>query len=368
MKHINRIIALFISTFLITPASLAYVSGKKPTNETHVYCPSQITCSEASNLKSCKFDGVDPIYWDHMWVNDKADVIAGAYKFRHASSTYHSNSGTGVICSYKNSSSGEKNIALYAEYQTNLEAAYSSTTSWILKYYPSLTTADCRADTPTLCPLHEQSSFAIINNKILWHVFPSINGNQINTLIVRYEDALAKCQSEKLCKVDIMAIESGKDPRTYIEIGSVTVDMDNKLKITQIYSYKSSGYKIKQIDPFNSIEVKKTDTEPSIISIRINNYISSEILASTNDIPMIDKPIAAGNHNSIFSDRALASCRSSKECKIDFKTLQGAYLGSMIVDIENKMKILQIIQTHPAEISIRQAFPNVVEIIYPNKI
>lgn len=372
MKVINYIIVLFISTFLIIHSSFAYVSGKKSVNETYVYCPSQIVCSEAENLKSCKYDGVNPIYWDHMWVNDKTDVIVGTYKFRLASSTYHSNSGTGVICSYKNDSSGGKNIALYAEYQTNLEAAYSGTTPWILKYYPDLTTADCRADTPLSCPLHEQSSFAIINNNVLWLVFPAINGSPIYGVgyaksVVRYEDALTKCQSERLCTIDIMAVESNKELGSHIKIGSVTVDMDDRLKIKEITSYKSSGYEIRKFDHFNSVEVKKTDDKPSVISIKINNNINSEILASTNNSPLTDKPIATKNHDNIFADRALTSCQSSKECKIDFKTLQGAYLGSMIIDIENKMKILQIIEAHPAEILIRQIPTNEVEITYSNK-
>ena len=366
--YLNKIILLAL---LANSAAFAYVSGKTPVNEKLVYCPEQLVCSEAGKMNSCKFD---QNYWDHLYVNGETEVIAGEYKFRGVFSTVHSNSGTGVICSYKNDSSGIKYISLYEKHQNNLEAYNSSVTSWVLNNRPGLGAADCFADSPQACPLHERSAFVIINDKAVWNVFPYVNGSPIYDFeqrgksIVRYEDALTKCESEKFCKVDIMALASGRDITSYFKIGSIVVDMDNKLKIIRIDSLKSSGYEIRKIEPYNTIEIKKIELNPSnnLLGLQIVNKINSDIVLSVNYTSLLDKFITASSQVDIFVDRVQQVCVDNNECKVDVKLVSGgsATIGSIIIDTQDNMKIVRVESTHPSEIIINMIDAKKVEVRY----
>jgi hypothetical protein len=354
---------LAISTILLSSTSFSYVSGKMPQTPSLIYCPSQINCTEAKNPNSCTYDKTYEEYWWHIGGSGTGEdpPVAGTYNLANVAAGYHwAQPGTAVMCIYENHDSGVSNvIALYAKFESNLEAYYDKNTKWEINIepYPSY----CRTNQPQSCPLIEQSALEIFNGYAKEGLLAFANNIQIvDTPIqptfgkVIYDNALTGCGSSNECTIDITTVNR-------VKLASILVDMDNRMKILKISAVQSSGAEIAQISPFNTIEIKKSDSPPTVPSIELYNYIHSGIIATG-----LATPIAEQSHDKIFYDRLISYCNNSKECTIDIKTAKGGVIGSLIVDMENQMNILNVNSLRPSEIVINRIDNNKIEIRYPN--
>lgn len=366
MKNLLCFFATLIS--LSSPVAFANTLGKTASNETLVYCPPQIVCTEAKNPSSCKYDSTYARYWDHIGGSGTGDDphVAGTYVLRNIVAGYHWPSDAGrAVCIYSTTYTGkEESIALYAKSESNIEAKYDkATTKWDASQpYPNL--LSCSTNLPTYCPLREAPSIAIRQDQsIKEQLYVMINGVRISNLPIsnsniRYEDALPGCSSSSQCKIDLATEE-------YMIIGSIIVDMSN-MKLLKIIPTPTSLFNIKQVDSFNTIKVTRSDPPPVIYSISVHNYINSDVTALTNNKPLIKGSISTGKYDSVFSDRAMASCQEVKKCKIDLKTSKGGMLGYVVVDVENKMNILEVNSFQPSQIVITNIDTNKIEIKYYN--
>jgi hypothetical protein len=99
-----------------------------------------------------------------------------------------------------------------------------------------------------------------------------------------------------------------------------------------------------------------------------NKSIFSGIFASINGVHISDFTLAP-NYMSVMFDDALVGCGSAKECTIDIVSPKGAIYGSVVVDMDNKMKILRVNAPHSSEIVIQQIDTfNAIEMSYFNNI
>lgn len=97
-----------------------------------------------------------------------------------------------------------------------------------------------------------------------------------------------------------------------------------------------------------------------------NSNVSGGVFASISDI-QISKLIPVSTYTSVIYDDALVGCSSEKQCTIDLVSPKGAKYGSVIVDMDNKLKVLQVVQQHPSEVQLHQIDSfNAVEISYPS--
>jgi hypothetical protein len=257
------IVISILSTALLAPNVFAYISGKAIVSDHIVYCPSEVSCSEAgsTNLSSCSFVSDNPELWGFSYAGSSPTTSQGRYILQgnvlaphHYSGIVEKNSKNAagyVVCTYSNSNG--QSIVVRSKAQANLEAFADKSTNWYDT--PQTQSMWCPASgNIQQCPLKEASSI-LIQNRNLATVLASINGLKISQEIMlgdyfrlSYDDVLAGCSS-KNCKIDIV---SSKDAI----YGSVEVDMDNKLKILQIDQVRSSEVMISQVDSFNSIEIQ----------------------------------------------------------------------------------------------------------------
>jgi len=71
--------------------------------------------------------------------------------------------------------------------------------------------------------------------------------------VINMYQAWDGCSDSGLCIIDLMV----KQYNATIDIGSVAVDMDNKMKILKVRSYPSTGYEIIKPDSDNAIEIRQ---------------------------------------------------------------------------------------------------------------
>lgn len=353
--------SILLIVFLLNSSVFAYVSGKVAVNEEAIYCPDQIICTESRNLKSCKYSGAEEKYWDFIGDSGDLGMVAGRYKFTNVNAIYHAAMLYPPVCTYENSDNGSITyLALYGKFEINLELFYKKPNNWNVNGHGG----SCRSEgSPQACPLHYASSLGVLIKDVKdSSLYASINylrifDQPLSEAAIRYEDALSRCSDTQYCKIDFTN-------ESYSIIGSVIVDMDNKMKIVQVIPYKSSGIEIKQSDSFNTIVIKKSESLPIVASMEIYNKINLELTASANQTQIIERPIASRSRGSIFLDRALVGCRNDKQCQIDISTSQGGSIGSVIVDMENNMNILQVSSNRSSEIEINKIGMNTIEIGY----
>lgn len=179
---------------------------------------------------------------------------------------------------------------------------------------------------------------------------------------VMYED-LGPCGNEPECTIGIYLQQ---DYYNYLLLGSVTVDVNNKLKIINMNVYEPYIIKISQMEYFNNIEIKPSDLSPPPNPwIEVFNFINSSVVASIQDVIVIDEPILPHEEGKVFFEATYEECNNMAQCTIDLQTSQGGMIGSIIVDMENDMNILQVSSFRPSEIVITQTGANVIEIKYP---
>lgn len=357
-------VALLLSASINFQA-YAYVSGKAAITEKKIYCPEKITCTKDGDFSSCKYNSDTPQYWNS--VRGSIALTDYPYIFSNVRSSYHITDFQ-TLCIYKQKETSEK-ITLDAKFESNLEPYYDKTTKWD----EGFGTVSCQSDTPSSCPLKEASGIGIsFNNLGKIDVFKTFSFSAHNVKFggsggqtyefIQYDNAVS-CWSDKECKIDI---EMNNNDIGSILIGSIVVDMDNKMKILKVLPISSSGMDIKKIEPFNTIEIKKSDNPPSRPSLEIDNFTNYEISISVNDT-VITKIVARQGHGNLFAYRAAEKCANLKECKVNITNPFGGLIGSVIVDVENNMNILSIQSTRASEIVINQIDDHKVEIRYPNK-
>jgi len=252
-KHIF-IIALV--TILTTPATFAYISGKALVTEAPILCPTSIICHKKTVSNSCRLENVGDLqYWKSL---PKYPLFQpGTYDFARASANYHSKSPQAPTCVYEGHHFNGQ-IKLDAKPESNLEVNYyyeNKDSNWFVNNG----VGNCTPHSPTAsadCALKVKSAVLIHNIDITEGVFSSINGTPISDITpassytsLMFDDAIVGCGSVKICEINLVSPKGAK-------YGSITVDMDNKMKVIGIKAYHPSEVEINIIWKFNTIEIK----------------------------------------------------------------------------------------------------------------
>jgi len=245
----TRLIVILTAASLFSFSGFSYSNNTVTIKDKLLYCPSEIVCSETSQIQSCKFDSEFSEYWD---LNTPFQQnIKGTYAFSGTYSRFHQ-SGL-ATCSYSMTYLGyQYGLYFYSKYEANLEAYYDKSTAWVIKD----SAASCKINSPSsLCPFKQRSALPIRNNTSSI-IVARANKIPITELTpkpenveVIYDNALAGCGNSQLCKIDITTDKGGV-------FGAVTVDMDNKMKIVKIDVVRPSEVIINQIGSFNAVDVK----------------------------------------------------------------------------------------------------------------
>lgn len=367
----------FITICLLSSSCYAYIAGKVKKNDTLIYCPSQIVCTEPKNLNSCSYDNTFSNYWNKSPnSNNKDEIIAGTYSFASVNNAgYHSsNFNQTPVCIYTNSTPSNGNtfhFYLKAKTESNLEAYTDKDTAWAV----TNVSAYCPSKLPMGCPMIQQSALEIINyysKDGVWAAIENMNvidekvpfsneqTMEISYKKVIFDNILYSCGGAKNCKIDI------KNTSGDI-LGSVSVDMDDHMKIIEIINMPYSNSKIEKIDPFNTISIK-SNIPPVNYSIELYNYTNTDITPVVGYVDLINKAIANGKHDTIYLDRAFSACKTNGSCQINIRNSKQSVFGSINVDLSNNMKILGVVSTYPSEITVNQSGTNSVEVKYVHKI
>lgn len=367
----NITIEIFIGFCLLNSSCYGYVAGKMTKFDTLIYCPPQVVCTQANNLNSCSYDNTFSNYWDKSsGINNPSSIMAGTHILSSVGSAYHySNNYQMARCAYS-IAPNVNSFYLVARLESNLEAYTDKSTAWVI----NKDSAYCQNKSASLCPMIEQSSLKIINYYTKDGVWAAIDGinvidekvpfnteqlNDISYKKVFFDNILYKCGSFKVCKIDIENVKGQI-------LGSVTVDMDNHMKILEIINAPYSNSKIEKIEPFNTITVR-SNLPPVNYSVELYNYTNTDITPRVGYVDLIDKPIANGKHDSIYLDRALSACKTNSNCQVDIKNYKGSLFGSIIIDLNDNMKILEVLSIYPLEIVLNKFEPNSVEVKYLHK-
>jgi hypothetical protein len=192
--------------------------------------------------------------WDDR--NITGYITTGTYKFYGAKSSYQSHSNLTAQCIYSTSDGGQQvAVILPSKPIAGIEAYYEKTAYW--QWNPTKQIAQCIANSPASCPFKEQSAFLIYNKDIINGVVVStqIDGKVIRNTVpfsenarFLFDDLLVSCGSVKACTINLSSTSG------YI-YGSMTIDMDNKLKILSVNATHPAEYRVSQLNPYNAVEI-----------------------------------------------------------------------------------------------------------------
>lgn len=365
MSFIRTLSFLFLS---VTAAAFANEADIKP-----AYCPSEVVCTVAGDIDSCTFEQDEQENWDSIKNSDANDLSAGTYQLDFLMGLYHSTDTSSMSqCIYENKDDGYKELYLNAKPEANLEAFPTAESYWNIWEDFGYCYGDYRNPTlPSDCPLKRQSAVHLSNLTFThhWADASAYGGNKIvdintdsNGAKVIYDD-LGHCEAKMPCKIDIVNA-SGK-------VGTITVAISNRLDILSIENSEEAIYSLRKNGDFNSIEVIGTDSPPSF-AMGIYHTLSSPLMTYVHGVPVMDKPIPAlpfdleEAFGFVGYESVQEECAES-HCQIDIKTTQGMRVGSVIVDMDDPMKIVSFTVHRADEISIEKHDENTLRIFYPFK-
>lgn len=259
---------------VLTPALMFAIPevGYCAESEKIITCPPKVVCSRDKSISSCSAVGENLEYWGK--INASAPIKKGTFFFHRALASYQDSGEDGMsglaMCIYNLSDSTQESastsVHLDAKQESYLEAFLNpSTHQWSLYGYAAHCNNDGRAtpEDPSLCPLAEIPSlnikldtqtFASLDmyaNGILVNKNPMYSGGMLHMLTM-YQ-AWDACSDSGLCLIHL-TIKEGAGTS---EIGSILVDMSDKMKIQFIYPSCGAGYTISsKSETPNLIEIK----------------------------------------------------------------------------------------------------------------
>lgn len=358
----------FIMILIFFISVMPYAHSDSPEK---IYCPSKIICLRDNDLSSCSHTAENSPYWGHIWYTSSPHrVFAGEYNFHLVDAPYHASfvsvsqatQDNMLVCQYINEQKREP-LGIIAKPEPNLEAYNANTTQWIINA-TGPDRARCFSEDTQDCPVKEASSLAIFNNfdsslRVSVHDsgVPVYFHHEAGYHTIRYDDILPYCYAENLCKLDFFTASDGN-------IGSVVVDLDNAMRIIKIIFEESSIGDIVQNVPFNSIKIEKTSKK--VPSIDINNEINTNLLANVNG--KINISVNSRKTETIGFNRILSACSGFGKCTINIGiNSDQPNVGAVTVDMQDNMKIIEVISSRSSQIIVRQAdTSNLINISYPN--
>lgn len=258
MHFMKSIILLLI---LYSPFSFA---------ERIIYCPSEIYCTEEDNINSCKISDVNSGGWSDVFVNPQTNVkikkgihvFYGTYTNRSYQQVIPQRSRVG--CYYDIPKPDPRVITAFSVSATStldLDPIYNDSTNWI-NDEPSTPGAHCLGDDTKLCPFSTpdlvigttRDKKILPPNKIVRVYMDGkfLTYNNYLSIGIKNNDILRKfwCKNGKTCVFTIKVTESN------YEIGTITADLNDSLKIINITNNNSRpGYRIQQSKHINAVSV-----------------------------------------------------------------------------------------------------------------
>lgn len=215
-----------------------------------ITCPKEIVCSMDKRVSSCKPVTDHPEYWDK--IRDDSPVTKGVHGLKQIYTSYQSRNYNGASCFYEG-------MALSSKYTTLLEALPGESTAWQIDGYY----ASCYSDNVESCPLSLVPVLNVKVNMIGYDDSVNVTANGIDVLdypiysdsssggIINLYQAWNACYDDKTCQLDFVA----NDDKGAINIGSVIVDMQNKMQILKIKDVPASKYELSQGKDSNSLVI-----------------------------------------------------------------------------------------------------------------
>lgn len=226
-----------------------------------ITCPTAIECSRDRSISSCKAVGDNLEYWGEA-IQD-GPVKKGIYFFFTAQATHQSASGnpTFPLCRYRMVGTNNTLRVNREKSAWRLEATPStSTNKWVIQGdNASCAETEAGDQDPRLCPFDKVPLIKIESTTNLGSISAYANGVLITKNqpiyskdgVINMYQAWDGCSDSGQCTIDLMTYH-----KNIGSIGSVTVDMDNKMEILKVNSDPSTGYEITKPTSDNAIEIK----------------------------------------------------------------------------------------------------------------
>lgn len=258
MKKVHMFVFLIMLN-TATYASYGNAENASTSSET-VYCPESVTCTRAGDGRSCTFQSDHPEYW----INNigtpgyDANVTIGTHKLDFviaykSSKTFHMS-----YCFYSTATLPQNTtwINIAVQKLANIEAP-NNNSNW--KFSGDDGFGRCDSSNPKLCPLAKHQALIIQNKNIHDGVSAISNGVRLDVSVkenqyakILYDDVLVGCGLSDICKIDIASAKGAI-------YGYVYIDMNNKMNILSVHSWRPSEINISQIDGFNAVEISYSD-------------------------------------------------------------------------------------------------------------
>tara|TARA_R110000868_G_scaffold242736_1_gene498274 strand:+ start:88 stop:957 length:870 start_codon:yes stop_codon:yes gene_type:complete len=267
-------------------------------------------------------------------------------------------------CSYAMSGGipGRSSIKVESSFYPVLEAYYDKSTKWQMNRDNNQNEISCygyEAHDTQPCPLKEASGFGFyFLNKTKYNYAPRLVANnnfKVNLTpgfyrFIKYEEVTG-CWDARECKFDV---ELNNIESEHNVIGSIVVNMDNKMKIVKTTISDPSTASLRIIKPFNIVEVTQISENESP-SLDIINSIRPSISVSVNKVPLASANSRTQVHLSFSTVETV--CSGMQECKVELsleKTGHSALIGSFIIDMLKNKSITSTYSTRSSEIIVNK--------------
>lgn len=208
-----------------------------------VYCPQEVICSQNGNASSCLFEQHERGYWnDPVASHYPPSVLQGKYALSYVSAPSYSRDPGYAICVYTHTDVSQT-LTIQAKPESNLERLDSpdwrANESWW----------ECEPYTFESCPLFEQDALFVKNNRrysII--VVPGPITVPTGKYTRLFTDDFTDCANPEACWAEIYT--------TGEQIGAITVNTQDHLKIIDIQDNIDVKSEINKIEDFNAVEVK----------------------------------------------------------------------------------------------------------------
>lgn len=255
MKKIELLFMMLLAILFQSTSALAERLPKT------LFCPEKIECTKDKSISSCKAVGDHVKYWGNIYEDNI--VRKGTYfliqveSYYQSPYTYHSNN-----CMYSNPDYSLITLAVSNPLEfiwgmPSWEANPNNMNKWLAGRYSILCYNNGLPLNPEDCPFRRVPFIKIIGNSKLDLISTYANGvliankdGSINPRIINMYQAWDACSDTGFCTINLISTSEGAT----VNIGNIIVNIDKEMKIIQVNSDATTGFKISKKDK-DTIEI-----------------------------------------------------------------------------------------------------------------
>ena len=260
----------FIPIFLVLELNSHCIQATELPKE--LLCPEKIECLRDKSVSSCKAFSETLEFWGKIQAN--GTVKTGTYLLRQVQSSYQNPYvGFSSHCEYLHNDYPEVGLAIStpSEYNANAihwEAVHNDNSQWLVNGFFAQCENYGLPINPKACPLKAVPMVKILspvtanimgvaayaNGILLSDVFWLSCSDNLCIQTINIYQAWDACSDTGLCTIEFMT----KFYESFVDAGRIVVDMENKMKIVDVYP--NAGFEISLDKEKNSVEINTSNS------------------------------------------------------------------------------------------------------------